>query len=466
MRTFDLCVIGGGSGGVRAARVASQHGARVLLAEADRMGGTCVIRGCVPKKLWVLASRVPREIADAAGFGWTLPAGQRFDWPAFQARVAAEVARLEGVYTRNLEAAGVTVVAARATVSAERRVRLLPGGEEISARQVLVATGGHPFLPPLAQGGDALAASSDDFFDWPRQPRRVLVQGTGYIGLELGCLLHQLGSEVTLIGRGDGILRGFDGEMRAHLQAALQAQGLVVRGGTELLGLSGSAAWGQGDGEHPQPLVATLSDGTTLEVDAVLRAVGRRPASAGLGLQALGLTLGPDGAIPVDAHSATSLPWLHAVGDVTGRVALTPAAIREGHAYADTVFGGKPTAVQLSGVPTAIFSTPEAATVGLTEEAALQAHGALDIYLTRFRPMKTAMAGRDERMLMKLVVDRASDRVLGVHLVGPEAGEMIQLAGIAVQAGLRKADLDATLAVHPTAAEELVTMRTVTRRAG
>ena len=342
MREFDLCVIGGGSGGVRAARIAAQHGARVLLAEADRMGGTCVIRGCVPKKLWVMASRVPREFADAAGFGWNLPAPPTFDWPGFQGRVAAEVARLEGIYTRNLEAAGVTLAADRAVLAGERRVRLVTTGEEISARQVLVATGGRPFMPSLPEGGDKLAASSDDFFEWRRQPRRVLVQGTGYIALEIGCLLQQLGSEVTLIGRSDGILRGFDGEMRSHLQEALVAQGLQIRSRIELLGLKGRSAWGdQADGA----ITAMLSDGSALEVDAVLRAVGRRPATDGLGLEALGVVLGEDGAIEVDDFSATARPWLHAVGDVTGRVALTPAAIREGHAYADTVFGGRPTPV-------------------------------------------------------------------------------------------------------------------------
>lgn len=453
----DLFVIGGGSGGVRAARIAAGHGARVMLAEQDRVGGTCVIRGCVPKKLWVMASRVAEALDDAAPYGWSLPPGDRtFDWAGFRQRVSDEVGRLEGVYRATLGRAGVTLVDERAELAGEHRVRLCGSGRIVRARHVLVATGSRPALPPLP--GAERAATSDDFFRWTVQPRRVLVQGAGYIGLELGCLLQRLGSSVTLLSRGAGILRGFDGEVARHLHAELSEQGLDIRTGIDLVAIEPGA-----DGAG---CVARLSDGSGLAVDAVLRAVGRTPNADGLGLEALGVARRDDGTIAVDRWSATSVPWIHAVGDVTGRLALTPAAIREGHAFADTVFGGRPTAVDLSCAPTAVFTTPEVGTVGLTEAQAAARHGALDVYVTTFRPMRSAMAGRPARVLMKLVVERATDRLLGAHIVAPEAAEMIQMLGIAVRAGLTKADVDATLALHPSSAEELVTMRVPTRRVG
>ncbi|MBI3367695.1 MAG: glutathione-disulfide reductase [Burkholderiales bacterium] len=456
MKTVDLFVIGGGSGGVRAARIAAGHGASVALAEEYRVGGTCVIRGCVPKKLMVLASRFGQGFDDAAGFGWQL-GERRFDWAALLHNVQNEVSRLEQAYTANLQRAGVTLHAERAVLADAHTVKLMTSGELIQARHVLIATGGAPDMGPAIPGAE-LAATSNDFFLWPTQPRRVLVQGAGYIALELACVLRRLGSEVTVVLRADRILRGFDDELREHLQAALADGGIVFESGSELTAIAHQA-----DGR----LRVQLNSGRAIEADAVLRATGRRPATAGLGLEQAGVALDDNGAVVVNAFSTSiSVPHIHAVGDVTDRVALTPAAIREGHALADTLFGGKPTPVHHAWVPTAVFTTPELGVIGLTEHEATQAHPAVDIYVTRFRPMQAVLAGRAGQTLMKLVVDAQTDRVLGAHLAGPESGEMIQLLGVALQMGARKADLDATLAVHPTAAEELVTLRTPTRRHG
>ncbi len=462
MQHVDLFVIGGGSGGVRAARIASQHGARVMLAESSRIGGTCVIRGCVPKKLMVLASRFADSFADAAAFGWTVSDPQ-FSWPRLVAAVHAEVARLEGIYTTNLHAADVQTIADHASLepaeagraAGVHTIRLAKTGEQIRADKVLIATGAHPNTDETLPGTE-LAQTSDQFFDWPTQPRRVLVLGAGYVALELATLLQRLGSEVTVLLRGDRVLRGFDDEVRDHLQAALIQRGMVFRTGCTVRRLDRRA-----DG-----IVAELSDGSRLICNAVLRATGRDPNIRGLGLDAAGVRTGARGAIVVDEWSATSVDGVFAVGDVTDRLALTPAAIREGHAFADTVFGGKPTAVRHGLVPTAVFTTPEVGTVGLTEAEAVARCGTVDVYETRFRPIAQAMAGREGRSLMKLLVDPATDRVLGIHLIGPEAGEMIQMLAIAMQAGVTKAVLDATLPVHPTAAEELVTLRRPVRRVG
>ena len=460
MREVDLFVIGGGSGGVRAARVAAQHGARVALAEAYRVGGTCVIRGCVPKKLMVLSSRFAQAFADGAAFGWHAAAAPRFSWPDLMGRVQAEVTRLESVYTANLLKAGVAVHAERALLDDAHTVRLVSSGERFRAGRILVATGATPQLAPDIPGGE-LASSSNDVFEWPEQPRRVLVQGAGYIALEFACLLRRLGSDVTVVLRGDRVLRGFDEEVRGHLQAQLEGLGIRFISGASVAAIAA----------HRSGLTVTLDVGQLVDSNAVLRALGRTPNTAGMGLEAAGVALDRAGAVVVDVSGKSSVPHIHAVGDVTNRVQLTPAAIREGQAYADAVFGGRDS-TRLSHlgaqaiVPCAVFTTPEVGSVGLTEAEALAVHADIDIYATQFRAMKAAFAGSEERTLMKLVVQRSTDRVLGCHIVGADAAEMIQLVGVALTLGATKASLDATLAVHPTAAEELVTMRTPTRRHG
>jgi glutathione reductase (NADPH) len=452
MNDVDLFVIGGGSGGVRAARIAATHGAKVVLAEEYRMGGTCVIRGCVPKKLMVMASRFVDEFAAARGFGWSLSAPQ-FDWPTLMAHTNAELTRLEAIYANNLRKAGVEIFAQRATIVDAHTVKLQSSGQTFRTQHILVATGATPTMPKDLPGVH-LASNSNEFFLWPTQPKRVVVQGAGYIALELACLLRRLGSEVTVVMRGDYVLRGFDQQIRTLIQAQLRDDGLVIKSNTTIESVEKYASQNAGE------MMVRLSDGSSLIVDRVLCATGRHPNTAGLGLEHTDVHLDAAGAIAVDDFSATAVPSIHAVGDVTNRVQLTPAAIREGHAFADTVFGKKPCAVKLEIIPTAVFTTPELATVGLTEEAARQAFANVDIYSTRFRSMRVAFAGQQTFSFMKIIVDRDSDRVLGVHLIGPDSGEMIQLVGIAIQMKATKADFDATLAVHPTIAEELVTMRT------
>ena len=447
MTDYDLLVIGGGSGGVRAARIAAGHGARVALVEEYRMGGTCVIRGCVPKKLMVYAARFAQEFEEAAGFGWTLGEA-RFDWPTLKANRDRDVARLEGLYRSTLHNAGVTVYDSRAVLQDAHSVRLADG-RSLRARTLLLATGAWPDPGPDIPGAE-LAIDSNGFFELDHLPRRVAVQGAGYIALELASVLRLLGAEVTVVLRGEQILRGFDDELRAHLATELRASGMQLLPGRQLAAIARSGA----------ALQATLDNGQTLAVDCVLRAVGRRPNTSGLGLEALGLALDAQGAIPVDAASRTALPSVYAVGDVTNRVNLTPMAIREGHAFADTVFGKTPRPVDHALIPSAVFTTPEAGVVGLTEAQALHSHPHLDVYRAVFRPMKATLSGHSARVFMKLLVDRDSDRVLGFHMVGPDAGEMAQLVGVTLQLQATKAAFDATLAVHPTAAEELVTMRT------
>lgn len=447
MEPFDLIVIGGGSGGVRAARIAANHGARVALVEEYRLGGTCVIRGCVPKKLMVYASRFAQEFEEAGGFGWTLDT-PRFDWSTLKIRRDAEVARLEGIYRSNLLGAGVQILEGRATLADRNTVRLSTG-ERYYAKHILIATGAEP-TPGPAISGHELAIDSNGFFDLPALPRRVVVQGAGYIALELACVLQRLGAAVTVVVRGQQILRGFDNELREHLAAEMAQSGLQFRFGRELQAIARGG----------ESLQVQLDDGDRLVADCVLRAVGRRPNTHGLGLEALGITLDAQGAIPVDDFSQTTVPGIYAVGDVTNRVNLTPMAIREGHAFADTVFGGMPRRVDHTLIPTAVFTTPEAGVVGLTEEQALETHPRLDVYRASFRPLKATLSGHPGKMLLKLLVDRDTDRVLGFHAVGPDTGEMAQLVGVALQLQATKSALDATLAVHPTAAEELVTMRT------
>ena len=440
---LDLFVIGGGSGGVRAARLAAEAGYRVALAEADRVGGTCVVRGCVPKKLMVYASAFSQMFEDARAFGWDVgPA--RFDWARFAAARNAEVDRLEVAYRNRLDKAGVQILAGRAMLSDPHFVRL-DDGRTFSARHILIATGGKPLRPDLP--GVGLAITSDEVFHLPDLPRRTLIVGGGYIACEFAGILNGLESQVTLIHRGDMILRGFDRDLRLHLTTAAKARGIDLRTGTELVSISQTAT-GQ---------LVQLSDGSSLEVDAVLLAIGRAPNTQGLGLQDCGVETGPNGSVRVDQWSQSNVPSIFAVGDVTDRVQLTPVAIREAVAFVETVFHGRATTVDHATVAHAVFSQPEIASVGLSEEEARKA-GPVRVYLSSFKPMASAFAGRNDRMMMKLVTTREEARILGAHLAGPGAAEMIQLIAIAMGMGATKADLDRTIAVHPTSAEELVTM--------
>jgi glutathione reductase (NADPH) len=452
----DLFVIGAGSGGVRAARIAAQHGARVRIAEEYRVGGTCVIRGCVPKKLLVYASRFSHEFEDAAGFGWTVPRAA-FDWPTLIANKDREIARLEKAYLANLEKVGVEVVKSRAVIEDATTVRLLASGARLRAQHILIATGGTPF-PGHDIPGIEHAISSNDAFHLPELPGEIVIQGGGYIAVEFACIFAGLGAKVTLVYRGENILRGFDDDVRAHLRGEMEARGIKVMVGHLVTSIerrqTGSRA----------RYVATVTGGHTIEADRIMFATGRMPNIRNLGIESIGVKTAPHGGIAVDAYSRTSVPNVYAIGDVTNRINLTPVAIREGHAFADTVFGGRPTAVDHANVPTAVFSEPEIGVVGLTEAQARERLRCVDIYRSNFRPLKATLSGSHTRALMKLVVDGATDRVVGCHIVGEGAGEMIQLIGIAVKMGATKADLDATMAVHPTAAEELVTMRQPTAR--
>ena len=446
----DLFVIGAGSGGVRAARVAAGHGAKVVVAEEFRVGGTCVIRGCVPKKLLVYASRFADEFAVAAGFGWTVER-PRFDWPTLVEAKDREIARLSAAYRVALDGADATLIEERATV-VDRHTLRLSGGRTISARHVLVATGAQP-EPPAAFPGLELAITSNEIFDLSQFPQRLLVVGGGYIAVEFACLFAKLGAEVTQVMRADNVLRGFDEDMREGLRDELKRAGVRLRFGCLPTRF-----------ERGEALLATLSDGGSLTVDQALVATGRRANTAGLGLDAAGVALDVTGAVVVDDRSTTNVSSIHAVGDVTNRVNLTPVAIREGHALADRLFGDGKGVVDHCDVASAVFATPEIGAVGLTEAEAQRRFEAVDVYLANFRPMKATLGGGGERAIMKLVVDAGSDRVVGVHILAREAAEMIQVAAIAVKMAATKADFDATMALHPTAAEELVTMRAPTRR--
>ena len=444
---LDFFVIGGGSGGVRAARIAANHGARVALAEEYRLGGTCVIRGCVPKKLYAYASRFADDFADAAGFGWDVPA-PTFSWDKLVAAKNKEIARLSGIYRSLLDKAGVAIHECRATIEGPNHVRL-GTGRLLSARHILVAVGAYPEFQPHVPGLE-LTLSSNEIFDLPVFPKRLLAVGSGYIALEFASIFTRLGSAVTVAFRGTEILRGFDRDMRDGLTTELGHAGIALRPMTLPTGIKRTDAG----------LEVSLSDGSSIEVDQVLIATGRRPATRGLGLEQLGVKLDGIGEVVVDRFSTSNVPSIHAVGDVTNRVNLTPVAVREGHALADTLFGGTPTAVDHVDVASAVFTTPEIGTVGLTEDQACAQHAVVDIYKASFRPMKAVLSGRDEKTVMKIVVDGTSDRVLGIHILGHDAGELIQMLAIAVKMGVTKADLDSTMAVHPTASEELVTMRT------
>ncbi len=447
----DFFVIGAGSGGVRAGRIAASHGARVMVAEDHRVGGTCVLRGCVPKKLYVYASRFADEFTDAAGFGWTVGA-TRFDWPDLVAAKEKEITRLSNLYRDNLEAAGASLVHGRARVDGPNRVVVADGGT-IEAEHILVATGGRPVLFPEIPGLE-FAVTSNEVFDLKTFPRRLLVIGAGYIGLEFASVFARLGAEVTVAFRGDQILGGFDDDMRDGLADALVHAGITLMPRT----LPRALNWADGQVEVAMP------DGTTLAVDQVLVATGRDPNTRGLGLKEAGVALDRKGAVKVDAFSCSTVPSIHAVGDVTDRVNLTPVAVREGHALADTLFGNRPTSVDHAHIASAVFCTPEIGSVGQTERQARRSCAVVDIYRASFRPLKATLSGRQDRIVFKLVVDGMTDRVLGVHILGPEAGEMIQMCAIAVLMGATKRDFDATMAVHPTMAEEIVTMRTRTAR--
>ena len=450
----DLFVIGAGSGGVRAARIAAGHGARVMIAEEYRVGGTCVIRGCVPKKLLVYASRFFHEFEDSAGFGWSVST-PNFDWATLIANKDKEISRLEAAYTANLEKSGVTTVKSRAIIEDPHTIRLLANGAMVRADHILVATGGAPYNGPAIPGIEHVI-TSNEAFQLPRLPSRILVQGGGYIAVEFACIFAGLGSEVTLVYRGENILRGFDDDVRAHLNTEMKKRGIAIVTGQTVAAVE----------KTDEVFAAHLSDGHVITVDRVMFAIGRDPNVSNMGLEAAGVTVAARGAIVVDDYSRTSVPHIYAVGDVTNRVNLTPVAIREGHAFADTVFGGKPTRVDHTNVPTAVFSEPEIGVIGLNEADARKFMPQIDIYKSVFRPMKATLSGRDTRMLMKLVVDGSTNRVLGCHIVGEGAAEMIQMVGIAVKMGATKADFDATMALHPTAAEELVTMHQPTARYG
>src|SRR5262245_51266306 len=444
---LDLFVIGAGSGGVRAARISAGSGAKVLTAEGYPVASTCVTRGCVPKKLVVYAARFADDFEDAGGYGWTLDE-PHFSWPHLIANKDREIARLELAYTTTLERAGVKIVKSRAVLEDANTVRLLATGQRITARHILIATGAHPYNGPEIPGMQHVI-SSNEAFHLKELPRRILIQGGGYIAVEFAGIFNGLGSQVTLVYRGENILRGFDDDVRAHLRAEMERRGINVICGKTVRAVE----------KTQDTFTATLSDDSTVEIDKVMFAIGRWPNVRGLGLDAAGVRYTDNRGVAVDTFSQSSVPSIHAIGDVTNRVALTPVAIREGHAFADTVFGGKPTAVDHINVPTAVFSEPEVGAVGLTEAQACERLPKVDIYKTSFRPMKMSLAGRDTRAFFKLVVDGETDQVVGCHIVGPDAGEMIQLVGIAVKMKATKADFDATMAVHPTAAEELVTLR-------
>ncbi len=447
---YDLFVIGAGSGGVRAARLASMSGARVGIAEEYRVGGTCVIRGCVPKKLMVYASSFTQEFETARGYGWTVEAPS-FDWPTFLAAKDREIARLSGIYTSNLVKAGVDILYGSARFTGPHTLEIVQNGETraVTAAKILIATGGRPKLPDDVPGIEHVI-TSEGAFHLEQLPRRMVIVGGGYIAVEFACIFHGLGVDVTLVYRGPNILRGFDEDVRTHLAEEMAKSGLKV-----VLACHHERIEKREDGV----LVSHMAEGPPIEAEVVMFATGREPHVKGLGLEAAGVALNDAGAVAVDAYSRTNVEHIWAVGDVTDRMALTPVAIREAQAFAETEFHGRPMTFDHADIPTAVFSQPSVGSVGLSESQARHKHGAVDIYMTRFRPMRTAFAGQGERMLMKLVVERSTDKVVGCHIVGPDSAEMIQMAAIAVKAGLTKAQWDATCALHPSAAEELVTLR-------
>lgn len=444
---FDFFVIGGGSGGVRAARIAATHGARVGNAEEYRYGGTCVIRGCVPKKLLVYASRFADDFADAKGFGWQL-SEPTFSWPDLIAAKDNEIARLEAIYQRNLEGAGATAVKERAELIDAHTIRLKTSGKTVTADKILIATGGTPSIPEGTDGADHII-TSNEAFDLKTLPKRVVINGGGYIAVEFAGIFHGLGAKTTVVYRRDKVLRGFDEDLRDGLMSALKARGIDIVTGRTIKGVSCQEGVRQ----------VTLDDGTTLEADQVMYATGRHPNTAGLGLDAAGVAVGKAGEVLVNDHYQTSVENIYAVGDVTDRVALTPVAIREGHSVADRLFGPTPQPVNYNYIPTAVFSTPELGTVGMPEHDARAQFDEIDIYKSQFRSMRATLSGSDDKILLKLIVDAKTDRVLGCHMMGSDAAEIVQMVAIAMNMGATKADFDRTMALHPSVGEEFVTLR-------
>jgi glutathione reductase (NADPH) len=442
---FDLFAIGAGSGGVRVTRAAARYGARAAVAEERALGGTCVNVGCIPKKLLVYAAHFREDFADARGFGWS-PGEASFDWATLIANKDREIERLNQVYASLLDQAGVKRIEGRARLVDPHTVRV--GEQRFTAHHIVIATGGWPEKPAIP--GIEHAITSNEAFHLKELPRRTLIVGGGYIAVEFAGILHGLGSHVTQLYRGPLFLRGFDRDLRTALAEEMRVKGIDLRFERNVTQIE----------RRRDALRATLDDGSTLEADQILFATGRRPLTADLGLEALGIELGPHGRIPVDRMSRTAVPSVHAIGDVTDRINLTPVALAEAEALARTLFGGVPVAPDHTGVPACVFSQPPLGAVGLTEEQARTLHGAIDVYRSRFRPLKNTLSGNPERALLKLIVARETQCVLGVHILGPDAGEILQGFAVALKMKATKADLDATVGIHPTAAEELVTMRT------
>jgi glutathione reductase (NADPH) len=443
---YDLFVIGAGSGGVRAARLAAELGVKVGIAEEYRIGGTCVIRGCVPKKLLVYGSRYRSAFEDAASYGWTYD-NLKFDWPMLIGNVRREVDRLNGVYTRTLETLGIDRFLTRAVLEDAHKVRLANPNKTVTAKTILIATGSHPIMPDLP--GKEHLISSNECFQLEALPDSIVIIGAGYIGMEFASIFNGLGVHVTVVYRGNQILRDFDDDLRNGLAEAMRKHGIDLRMNADI------EAVVKEEGAYR----AKLKGGDSVRAGLVMAATGRAPNTAGMGLEAVGVERGWNGAIVVDDYSKSSVENIYAVGDVTDRVNLTPVAIQEANDFAETLFNNKPTPVDYASIPTAVFSDPELGTVGLTEAKAREMYKNIDLYKSLFRPMKYALPGRDDKMLMKLVIDADTDTVLGCHILGPDAAEIVQMAAIALKMGTTKADFDRTMALHPSVAEELVTMR-------
>jgi glutathione reductase (NADPH) len=443
---YDLFVIGAGSGGVRAARVSAAHGARVAIAEEFRVGGTCVIRGCVPKKLLVYGAHFAEDIADARRFGWNVPACD-FNWPVLRDNVLAEVERLEGAYSETLGNHKVEIIRQRASVAGPNAI-LLADGRTVTAGKILIAVGARPVVPDFP--GSEHGITSNEVFHLDALPKRVVIAGAGYIANEFAGIFHQFGAHVTLVNRSDVILRGYDEQIRDRLLTISMMKGIDFRFHVTFQGI---------DKRDDGSMLVSMTGCDPIEADLVLYAIGRVPNTEGLGLEAAGVELDKNGAVVVDLDNKTACDSIYAVGDVTNRVQLTPVAIREGQAFADTIFGGKPTRVDYENIPSAVFSHPPLAGVGMTEGQAKNRLGSVKTYTSDFRPMKNVLAGRNERSLYKLVVNAETEEVVGIHMIGPDAPEILQAAAIAVKAKLKKSQFDEVVALHPSMAEELVLMR-------